>query len=111
MSNQTFTVAGLSVTEKGVTKARFGNDLIGRIKKLKSNTGVNFVALPSPMTRIQAAAWMLEQGLPKTPEEREAVARVAYRGVTSARPRKPAVTVVSAIPTQTEEAPVINEPS
>ena len=107
MSNQTFTVAGLSVTEKGVTKARFGNDLVGRIKKLKSNTGVNFVALPS---RIQAAAWMLEQGLPQTPEEREAVSRVAYRGVTSVRPRTPAVTVVSA-PTQTEEAPAINEPS
>lgn len=106
MSNQTFTFAGMSVTAKGVTKARFGNDLIGRIKKLKSNTGISFVELPSPMTRIKAAEWMLEQDMPKTPEEREAVTRVAYRGVTSVRSRKPAVTVVSAT-TQTEAIEVI----
>jgi len=38
MSNQTFKFAGYSVTSNGVTKARFGNDMVSRIKKLKDNS-------------------------------------------------------------------------
>lgn len=102
MSTQTFKYAGLSTTAKGVVKMRFGNDMVSRIKKLKSNTGVSFIELPSPMTRVAAAEYFVEQGLASLPEEREAVARVAYRGVSSPRKIAKAAVVVSA-PTVTEE--------
>ena len=41
MSEQLFKYAGYSVTESGQTKARFGNDMVSRIKKLTANSNTN----------------------------------------------------------------------
>jgi hypothetical protein len=58
-----FTVAG-TATQHGVTKARFANDLVARIKILNKNgcTDINLVELPKPMTKIQALQYLQEQG-------------------------------------------------
>ena len=56
MTNEkTFTVAG-TATLNGVTKARFANDLVARIKILNKSgcTDINLVELPQPMTKLQA---------------------------------------------------------
>ena len=58
-----FTVAG-TATQHGVTKARFANDLVARIKILNKNgcTDINLVELPKPMTKLQALQYLQEQG-------------------------------------------------
>jgi hypothetical protein len=58
-----FTVAG-TATQHGVTKARFANDLVARIKILNKNgcTDINLMELPKPMTKLQALQYLQEQG-------------------------------------------------
>ena len=65
MSNdKLFTVAG-TATHKGVTKVRFANDLVARIKILAKAgaTDVNLVELPQAMTKLQALKYLQEQGI------------------------------------------------
>jgi hypothetical protein len=59
-----FTIAG-TATQHGVTKARFANDLVARIKILNKNgcTDINLVELPKPMTKLQALQYLQEQGV------------------------------------------------
>ena len=53
-TEKTFTVAG-TATQNGVTKARFANDLVARIKILNKSgcTDINLVELPHPMTKLE----------------------------------------------------------
>ena len=57
MTTQLFKYAGYSVTENGQTKARFGNDMVSRIKKLtaKGNQDTWFAELPQAMTKKEFA--------------------------------------------------------
>ena len=59
-----FTVAG-TATHNGVTKARFANDLVARIKILNKNgaTDINLVELPKPMSKLHALQYLQEQGI------------------------------------------------
>jgi hypothetical protein len=61
---KTFTVAG-TATHNGVTKARFANDLVARIKILNKAgaTNITLVELPEPMTKLQALQYLTEQGI------------------------------------------------
>ena len=63
MTDQLFKYAGYSVTESGQTKARFGNDMVSRIKKLtaKGNTDTWFAEMPEAMTKKQASKHLLER--------------------------------------------------
>lgn len=99
MSNQTFAYAGIAVTSKGVTKARFGNDMVSRIKKLKDNSDVTFMELPNPMTRVEAATYLMEQdAYSDTPNKRDALSRVIFRNV----PKRKKVQSVTVTPSATE---------
>ena len=53
-AEKTFTVAG-TATQNGVTKARFANDLVARIKILNKSgcTDISLVELPHPMTKLE----------------------------------------------------------
>jgi hypothetical protein len=59
-----FTVAG-TATHNGVTKARFANDLVARIKILNKAgaTNINLVELPRAMTKLEALKYLSEQGI------------------------------------------------
>jgi hypothetical protein len=61
--NKTFTVAG-TATHNGITKPRFANDLVARIKILNKAgcTDINIMELPKPMTKIEALQYLQEQG-------------------------------------------------
>jgi len=58
-----FTVAGIA-TDKGITKARFANDLVARIKILNKSgcTNINLFELPRPMTKLEALQHMQAMG-------------------------------------------------
>ena len=59
-----FTVAG-TATQNGVTKARFANDLVARIKILTKAgcTDINLVELPRPMTKLEALQHLQTLGI------------------------------------------------
>lgn len=59
-----FTVAG-TATQHGVTKTRFANDMVSRVKILAKNgcTDINLVELPRPMTKLQALQYLQELGI------------------------------------------------
>ena len=61
---KTFTVAG-TATQNGVTKARFANDLVARIKILNKAgcTDINLIELPTPMTKLQALQHLQSLGI------------------------------------------------
>lgn len=52
---QKFTVAGTAM-QNGITKVRFANDLVSRIKILVKNNceNINLIELPEPMTKLEA---------------------------------------------------------
>jgi hypothetical protein len=59
-----FTVAG-TATQNGVTKARFANDLVARIKILNKAgcTDINLIELPHAMTKLQALQYLQTVGI------------------------------------------------
>ena len=63
-AEKTFTVAG-TATHNGVTKARFANDLVARIKILNKAgaTDINLIELPHAMTKLEALKYLTEQGI------------------------------------------------
>lgn len=54
-AEKVFTVAG-TATQNGITKARFANDMVARVKILTKAgcTNINLVELPRPMTKLEA---------------------------------------------------------
>tara|TARA_B110000240_G_scaffold87034_1_gene98979 strand:+ start:1030 stop:1416 length:387 start_codon:yes stop_codon:yes gene_type:complete len=59
-TTKTFTVAGVS-TNQGVTKVRFANDFVARIKILDKNghTDVNLKEFDTPMTKAQVCETLM----------------------------------------------------
>ena len=73
-----------SITETGQTKARFGNDMVSRIKKLtaKGNQDTWFAELPEAMTKKQASEYLLErEDIKSNFDVRDALQKVVYRNV------------------------------
>ena len=84
MTEQLFNYAGYSVTETGQTKARFGNDMVSRIKKLtaKGNQDTWFAELPQAMTKKDASNYLLErEDIKSNFDVRDALQKVVYRNV------------------------------
>lgn len=63
-SEKLYTVAG-TATHNGVTKVRFANDLVARIKILTKAgaTDINLVELPKPMSKLEALQYLQELGI------------------------------------------------
>ena len=83
MSEQLFKYAGYSITESGQYKARFGNDMVSRIKKLtaNSNTDTWFAELPEAMTKKDACNYLHQnnEDLSSSYEIKDALQKVVYR--------------------------------
>ena len=63
-TDKLFTVAG-TATHAGITKVRFANDLVARIKILAKAgaTDINLVELPTPMTKLEALQYLQTLGI------------------------------------------------
>lgn len=63
-SEKLYTVAG-TATHNGVTKVRFANDLVARIKILTKAgaTDINLVELPRAMTKLEALQYLQTLGI------------------------------------------------
>ena len=107
MTDQLFKYAGYSVTESGQTKARFGNDMVSRIKKLtaKGNQDTWFAELPQAMTKKEASNFLLEKEEIKSNfDVRDALQKVVYRNVPKSTRTVTAGNKVSATVTVNEGA-------
>jgi hypothetical protein len=60
---KTYTVAG-TATQYGITKVRFANDFVGRMKILIKNgcDPINLVELPEAMTKVDALKYLKSTG-------------------------------------------------
>lgn len=65
MTDKLFTVAG-TAEQHGMTKVRFANDFVSRIKILDKNgcTNIQLFELPEPMTKLQALQYLKEKNMP-----------------------------------------------
>lgn len=97
-----FTVAG-TAAHKGVTKVRFANDMVARIKILNKAgcTNINLVELPRPMNKLDAVRYLSEQGITQGDAgfavsnklaEKSRVAKSSEVRVRASKPAKPAKT-------------------
>jgi len=64
MTDRKYLVAGPVTDEFGVTKVRWGNDLVFRIKSLakKGCTNINLVEFPYPMDKTEGLAYLKTLG-------------------------------------------------
>ena len=62
--NKLYTVAG-TAEQHGLTKVRFANDFVARIKILDKNgcTNIQLFELPKPMTKLDALKYLKEQNM------------------------------------------------
>ena len=103
MTEKLFTVAG-TATHKGVTKVRFANDLVARIKILNKAgaTDINLVELPTPMSKLEALQYLTEQGITEgdagyaVSNKMAEKSKVAKKGEIKIKATKPAKQAVTA---------------
>ena len=70
----TFTVAGVS-TQNGVTKVRFANDFVSRVKMLikAGHTDIELIELAEPLTKADAVAYLKTTDLMSTARFADAI--------------------------------------
>ncbi len=96
---KTFTHAGLTDYKSKTIKVRFTNDVIAYTKGLEriNFPPVAFIELPKPMTKLEAANWLLTNGNTTSFSDedfKDAISRVIKRntpkvpGAKRGRPRK-----------------------
>jgi hypothetical protein len=119
-----FTVAG-TAAQNGVTKVRFANDLVARIKILTKAgcTDINLVELPTPMTKLEALLFLQANGVTegdagfavttKLAEKRQLAKKgeVKMAGSKPAKPAKPAKAKTTVKDVLAAVAPKADEPA
>lgn len=81
-TEKTFTVVGTS-TKNGQVKVRWANDLVSRIKILNKagDTDVDLIELSTPMTKLEAAQYFLDNKEGLSDAQREILeAKIAEKG-------------------------------
>ena len=99
MTNKTFAVGGVSKT-KGQYKVRFAGDMT-RVKILaKTDTDINLITLPNPMTKGELVAHLKTTDLNKNPEFAAAIdaadAKYNAAGTVKVKGTKPSMDAIKA---------------
>ena len=99
MTNKTFAVGGVSKT-KGQYKVRFAGDMT-RVKILaKTDTDINLITLPNPMTKPELVAFLKTTDLYKNPEFAAAIdaadAKYNAAGTVKVKGTKPSMDAIKA---------------
>lgn len=87
MSNQTFTVTGIT-TKDGVSKVRWTQDLTRRAKMFQKSEydDVRLVTLPNPMTKLEALAFLKTHLEFQSPLDQETIDEArTYREMVAAK--------------------------
>lgn len=113
-TSKTYTVAGVS-THKGVTKVRFANDFVNRIKILQKNehTDIELLELDSEMTKEDICKMLMDHPKFQSEAAQGAIAEYVTRNVKSEAPKAaPKAKATKAPKTKTTtEVPADAEPA
>ena len=92
-TSKTYTVAGVS-TQDGVTKVRFANDYVNRIKILSKNkhTDIELIELGSEMTKEDICKLLMDHPKFQSEAAQGAIAEYVTRNVKSDAPKAPKAT-------------------
>jgi hypothetical protein len=87
-TSKTYSVAGVS-THKGVTKVRFANDFVNRIKILQKNehTDIELLELDSEMTKEDICKMLMDHPKFQNEAAQGAIAEYVTRNVKSEAPK------------------------
>jgi hypothetical protein len=109
-TSKTYSVAGVS-THKGVTKVRFANDFVNRIKILQKNdhTDIELLELDSEMTKEDICKMLMDHPKFQNEAAQGAIAEYVTRNVKSEAPKAKATKAPKT--KATTEAPVDAEPA
>jgi hypothetical protein len=96
-TSKTYTVAGVS-THKGVTKVRFANDFVNRIKILQKNdhTDIELLELDSEMTKEDICKMLMDHPKFQNEAAQGAIAEYVTRNVKAEAPKAKAPKAVKA---------------
>jgi hypothetical protein len=103
-ANQTFKVAGITV-HNGNAKVRFTDDMVRRIKQFTKGgaTRVDFIELPSEMTKLEALAYMAKHAEFQSAEDQATIAdttsdktKEASKGTVKVKASKPSIESIKA---------------
>jgi hypothetical protein len=103
-SNQTFKVAGIT-THNGNAKVRFTDDMVRRIKQFTKGgaTRVDFIELPSEMTKVEALKYMASHADFQSAEDQATIAdtlsdkeKEASKGTVKVKASKPSLESIKA---------------
>ena len=74
MDNKIYSAVGIT-TRNNITKVRFGNDMVARIKIFakQGDTVVDFSELPKAMTKYDGLVWLQTQPVYSNPVAKEAI--------------------------------------
>jgi hypothetical protein len=105
MTQKTFSVAGVS-THKGVTKVRFANDFVARIKILDKNqhTGVELIELGGEFTKAEIAQILLAHPKFQNETAQSAIAEYGVRNLKQEKAPVQAESEQSAVTAEFEDA-------
>lgn len=113
MTNQTFKVVGITVHGDS-TKVRFTDDMVRRIKQFTKGgaSRVDFIELPSEMTKLDALKYMATQPLFANPADQATIAdciedRAKETGTVKVKVVKPATPSLEAIKARVKKAKVV----
>jgi hypothetical protein len=87
-TSKTYTVAGVS-THKGVTKVRFANDFVNRIKILQKNdhTDIELLELDTEMTKEDICKMLMDHPKFQSEAAQGAIAEYVTRNVKAEAPK------------------------
>lgn len=110
-TQKTFSVAGVS-TQNGVTKVRFANDLVNRIKILTKNehTDIELIEMGAEMTKEEICKVLMNHPKFQSEAAQGAIAEYVTRNVKSEAPVKAKAPKAKAAKT-TAEVPADAEPA
>lgn len=112
-TQKTYSVAGVS-TQDGVTKVRFANDLVNRIKILTKNdhTDIELIELGSEMTKEDICKMLMDHPKFQSEAAQGAIAEYVTRNVKAEAPKAaPKAKATKAKSTKTTEVPADAEPA
>jgi hypothetical protein len=109
-TSKTYSVAGVS-THKGVTKVRFANDFVNRIKILQKNdhTDIELLELDSEMTKEDICKMLMDHPKFQNEAAQGAIAEYVTRNVKAEAPK--AKTTKAPKAKATSEVPADAEPA
>jgi hypothetical protein len=109
-TKQTFSVAGIT-TRNSITKVRFSNDIVRRIKQFSKNKGdatprysrIDLVELPNEMTKIEALKFLSTHADFQSPSDQATIAdtladkeKEANKGQVKVKASKPSLDAIKA---------------